>query len=627
MSLGSSNYASRTKDLLGLVNQLRAVGAQSDVDLPRIVVIGNQSAGKSSVVEAISGITVPRDAGTCTRVPMEIRVSSSETPWQCRISIRREYGKSQRLDTIQETPFGETITDKSRVEEMLKRAQVAVLNPVIPHSKVLSASLQEVVDWGDQSVKTTPFSRNIVCVDLEGPDLTDLSFIDLPGIVANADNEIVQLVEDIVTDHIRGNCIILVALPMTDDVENQKALKLARTYDAQGNRTIGVLTKPDMLTGGATKSLSLWLDVIEGRRYPLSHGYFCTKQPDDRDRSENVTSAQARTKEKEFFRSTSPWRTSIRPDHFGTEHLVRKLSTLLVSVIDETLPKIRQDASDALAACRKDLSRIPDQLDEDPATHMLKLITDFAGEISSIVKGRSDASDLIQQNRAAYRQYKIAIRATAPNFIPSLKGEHQAASILTLDGEDDDLSLVQTPGEKFDLSDMKRHISKSITRELPGNVPFDAKTALIFKFQDTWKASMLECFEKVQNHTVKILYDYVDNEFSRFFLLNGHMKTFLNELCTKHAADCLKLLEQILETEMSPFTQNTHYLEDCTDKWLAKYKDARAGKKSLNNGPPAKKLKEDNNGNSNPFVFFGANGNNHGGTGGFPFRRLDCAHA
>ena len=40
---------------------------QIDIDLPQIAVIGSQSAGKSSLIESISGITLPRAAGTCTR--------------------------------------------------------------------------------------------------------------------------------------------------------------------------------------------------------------------------------------------------------------------------------------------------------------------------------------------------------------------------------------------------------------------------------------------------------------------------------------------------------------------------------------------------------------------------------
>ncbi|KAE9398133.1 hypothetical protein BT96DRAFT_42598 [Gymnopus androsaceus JB14] len=219
--LSNTLYASRRKELLALINQLRAVGAQSDLDLPRITVIGNQSAGKSSVVEAISGITVPRDAGTCTRCPMECRLLSSTGPWTCQISIREEFDRGgNRLREVFETPFGGTITDKSQVELALRRAQFAVLNPGIPQKDILNASPEKLKTMATQ--KSMPFSKNVVCVDLEGPELTDLSFIDLPGLIQNAEPNVVQLVEDMVVSHIGGNSLILIALPMTDDIEIRK---------------------------------------------------------------------------------------------------------------------------------------------------------------------------------------------------------------------------------------------------------------------------------------------------------------------------------------------------------------------------------------------------------------------
>ncbi|CAL1697635.1 unnamed protein product [Somion occarium] len=67
LGISGSDYAARTQCLIMLITDLRALGAQADFNLPRIAVIGNQSVGKSSLVEAISGITLPRASGTCTR--------------------------------------------------------------------------------------------------------------------------------------------------------------------------------------------------------------------------------------------------------------------------------------------------------------------------------------------------------------------------------------------------------------------------------------------------------------------------------------------------------------------------------------------------------------------------------
>ena len=72
-------------------------------------------------------------------------------------------------------PFGAAITQKGRVEERIRRAQRAILNPSISHETFLSGP------DGEPDKMELSFSKNCVCLELSGPDLTDLSFCDLPG--------------------------------------------------------------------------------------------------------------------------------------------------------------------------------------------------------------------------------------------------------------------------------------------------------------------------------------------------------------------------------------------------------------------------------------------------------------
>jgi hypothetical protein len=129
-------------------------------------------------------INVPRDAGVCTRCPMECRLVSSSDPWSCQVWIRWEFDDQGRRRTgtrEPEVPFGPLITDKSHVELALRRAQAAVLNPALPFEEFLSKSEEELKAEFARSPQALRFSKNVVCVDLKGPELTDLSFIDLPG--------------------------------------------------------------------------------------------------------------------------------------------------------------------------------------------------------------------------------------------------------------------------------------------------------------------------------------------------------------------------------------------------------------------------------------------------------------
>ncbi|KAJ7590319.1 P-loop containing nucleoside triphosphate hydrolase protein [Mycena floridula] len=598
--LSGSSYAGRRKELITVIKEIRAAGAQSDLDLPRITVIGNQSAGKSSVVESISGITVPRDAGTCTRCPMECRMACSSKSWNCKIFIRRECipNTSTPLQEVHESRFGPVITDPKQVELTLRRAQLAALNPKLPFDTILSASEDELRRLSSEAVSNgAGFTHDVVCIDLEGPALTDLSFIDLPGLIQNAEPEVVSLVENIVISHIKGNCLILVALPMTDDIENQKALRLARQEDPAGIRTIGVLTKPDMLTSGQTKALEQWMDVIEGRRHPLAHGYYGTRQPNDAERAAAIStdSNKARAIEAQFFRETSPWCNARVKNRFGTVALIESLSKLLVKLIQDTLPTIRHTSSRLLEETERNLSQLPQPLlasDEEPATCMLRLITGFADDIRQYVRGDNGLtvfsnqssfrpSKLIQQNRVAYGILKTDIRKTAPNFVPWHDSELKKANKTFInsleDGEEDMLMDAIKEGDPFTLTAMRAHIANSITRELPNNVPFSAKVALIDAFQGRWNDIVAQCLETVKNVLNAVLTERIDERFGTYESLRLCIRSYMMELVAKHFLVCQQFLNDILGMELIPFTQNNHYLQTCTEKWEAKYKDSRSG--------------------------------------------------
>src|SRR5271170_3044692 len=120
---------------------------------------------------------------------MEVVLTSADgqdVRWSCQISLRFMYdGAGKALDDPQVIKFGERLYDPTDVERRLKRAQDAILQ--LPHEGQdhdLATYLQEddIV-----SPKTVGFSRNVVRLDVAGPDLVDVTFIDLPGIIQNSE--------------------------------------------------------------------------------------------------------------------------------------------------------------------------------------------------------------------------------------------------------------------------------------------------------------------------------------------------------------------------------------------------------------------------------------------------------
>ncbi|KAI0667026.1 P-loop containing nucleoside triphosphate hydrolase protein [Trametes maxima] len=236
----SNQQASNRRRMLNVINELHLTGVQVDIDLPVIAVTGSQSAGKSSLIEAISGITLPRASGTCTRSPTECRLSYSSDPWQCMISLRILNDKDGRpLGQPRNEPFGEPIFDKAEVEDRIRRAQRAILNPSTDPDEFLR-------DDGAPHGREVSFSVNSVCLQISGPDVEDLTFCDLPGLIASVGSNgcysDIELVENLVASYIeKPSCIILLTVACETDFQNQGAHQLARTHDSEGTRT----TVPD----------------------------------------------------------------------------------------------------------------------------------------------------------------------------------------------------------------------------------------------------------------------------------------------------------------------------------------------------------------------------------------------
>jgi hypothetical protein len=115
---------------------------------------------------------------------MECRLQYSEAPWKCQISLRFEVDDQQkRKSEVKEIRFGPMLHDKSKLEAVLRRAQLAILNPGVAPEQFIDLDLTNLdtkVPPLDSRMQLQ-FSSNVVCLDLSGNDVIDLSFIDLPG--------------------------------------------------------------------------------------------------------------------------------------------------------------------------------------------------------------------------------------------------------------------------------------------------------------------------------------------------------------------------------------------------------------------------------------------------------------
>ena len=346
------------KELVQAVQALRHLGVEDlDLPLPKIVVVGDQSTGKSSLIEGMSEIKVPRSAGTCTRCPLEINLTESSTSdWSCSVSLCKKYmyegnlgirntqarGFARSEGATRDRPLGPwmaqdvedihfaSVTSKDDVASVLQLAQLATLNPGTA-PEVYMPNQRHVVNHTIQ----VKFSPNVIRLDISGPNLPNLSFYDLPGVINVSDiaeeSYLVNLVKNLVKEYVRAeDSINLLAMPMTDDPANCSAFRLIRDLKAEG-RTIGCLTKPDRLQEG--ESMDQWIEILNGQRYNLGFGYFVIKNNPD----PSVDHATARVEEAEFFSATEPWAAVLKAHsaRFGTLSLQTTLSQRLTNQIQK----------------------------------------------------------------------------------------------------------------------------------------------------------------------------------------------------------------------------------------------------------------------------------------------------
>nr|VWO97017.1 Vacuolar protein sorting-associated protein 1 [Ganoderma boninense] len=479
----NSRYASARRELLELVRDLHALGHAKALDVPQIAVIGKQSAGKSSLVEAVAGVsslpssssiaalinmnalayahrstspvtrgrvpgTVPvipiplsrplRLTMVTSSCPMECTLLTSSEKWSCSISLRG--------DGIN-TAFSPEITTKADVELWIRRAQAAVLCPHLSRDRFKSMSRETIKQVSDHTAdsEVKRFSNTVVEVKILDPDGTDLVFVDLPGLIPNADDEIVKQVEDMVNEYIsQPSTIILVTVPAEDDLENQKAMKLAKDADPDGQRTIGVVTKADKIGAGETGRQKAWRDIFAGsaKEHKLSLGYYAVRLPTDEERARQVTPAQARVQAARVFDTVAPWK--------DVKALPGPLGWGTHANASPGIPRLKAAVDQLLASCLADLAKLPARPQVDSATEIVMLAQRFCKAVEQTVDGTSDDKSFVHESRTRYRALKRAIRCTAPDFRPfENPAEYgRPPAPLSQRREDDfvDLPLVPTAG-------------------------------------------------------------------------------------------------------------------------------------------------------------------------------------
>lgn len=360
------------EQLIELSDYIQDIFRGTDMlDPPSLCVIGSQSSGKSITLNGLTGIDIlPKGKSIVTRTPIHVRLSHTKNK---DVIIVEFY---DNID-LQRIVSSFTIDAKTTPNEQL----IPVRNEIIRLTDLYAGQTKNVVD--------IPIN-----IKIKSPNVPPLSIIDLPGMthIALTDKgqpeDIKDNIENMLIKYIKNpRTIILAIIPATIDVESDMGLGLIKKYDPEFKRTIGVITKIDMLKDS---NVIPYLSNNISKNLQLNYGYFAVRNRSTEE-SETMTVKDGYELEKKFFNNISPYKESEYKSRMGSINLGNKLSDILITHIKLCLPTVMEEIKKRdreIDAKLDEIGRNHPITDTEKRTTLNILLHEFQREYDSSIRCR-----------------------------------------------------------------------------------------------------------------------------------------------------------------------------------------------------------------------------------------------
>ena len=555
--------------IINLIDQLRAVGIEKDIQIPQIAVMGDQSSGKSSVLESVSGIPFPRGSGLVTKCATELRMKKAPpgTPWSANIKLswsQVQPSSAGQVDSYEE--IGERI---SKLTEALLLAR---------------------------GTNATFEAEHSIVIDLVAPNVPDLTVIDLPGIVrtqvSGQTGDVMKEVDHLLERYLKQErtiipnpnpnpnpntnpntnpnpnlanpnllecylkqerTIILCVIPSNVDIATVDILERAHKVDPDGVRTIGVLTKPDTIGEGNEEEV---LQVVQGLRKPLKLGYLMVKNRSQKQIDDGIMLMDARNQEMSFFRTHQHFST-VNASYFGVENLMSRLTSVLVARIQEGLPSMRKEISTLKEKTVGELN----EMGEAPPT-------DEAAVRAMMVKLSQQVSGIMGE----------AVKGEYSNGIFGSSDMRMMAQIRADDGPHEVFRkevLACKPIEEWEVACLRNQIASMRGRELPGFLNWKVFDQLLKQAVRLWKEPALKLLQSVKVIVENVCDAIIETTVPKYRSLAAGMKQIVqNEVEKRSTYVGETILEQWLSVESDAFTLQVEFFELYNQKKVERFQQA-----------------------------------------------------
>ncbi|GJJ68429.1 hypothetical protein EMPS_00775 [Entomortierella parvispora] len=552
------------QNIIDKINKIRSYGLNKMITIPQIAILGDQSSGKSSVLEAITKLSFPRNIDTCTRFATQVSLRQSERAGLS-AHIDDEHDFNKKYNAMEAT---------------------ANINPIINEANRILCSRVEISD-------------KVLEITISGPTLSPLTVIDLPGYINTTvdgqDKSIVETIRTINTRYIKDSrTIILAVVPANVDLNNIFVLGEAERYDPSNERTIPIVTKPDTVEDDLLPSL---VETILNKRKFMRLGYLVMKNSSFRDIE--LPWDTARLKEEEFFNSSPLW-AQVPESRKGRASVEKFLGRLLVDHIKKELPQLKLEVLALIGVCEKEIAVLG-----PPVSNLTSAKQKY---LSSIMNLKSSLTELLDG------RYTL-------EYINAQKAETTAEPNPVLD-EDDDSNDLSVPAlttdqgfirsglykryenfsnalnkDKFILS--KDKVTELVIRykgnELPGFISFTTFTQIYTQTLSHWHDITKVRVLDMHRYFFKAVSDYI--AFTSDPLLKNVLQLEFAKFYSSQIIKIDDVVENIFTDEGSPFTMNKYYFDtimkkrqekaekkqrEQLDKWKGHIEQATLGTKVLN---------------------------------------------
>ena len=414
------NILGQDKDILNIGNALNSIFVnRKDISIPKLAVVGSQSSGKSSILNSILGMDIlPTGSNMVTRGPLQLELVQSVTDVKA--------------------VFGEYI-DSEWVE--IKSIKIQYPDPTMEQKYEISSIIKSITtQYAGEGMNITD---KPIYLRIYSPNIPNLSLVDLPGLtmVACTDKgqpkDIKDKIRTLLHSYIDNpETIILAVMPARTDIEADIALDLIKECDSEGKRTIGILTKLDLMNEGT--DVTNYLENRVSKDLQLKLGYYGIKNRSKMDMT-SMNVLDGLKSEHEFFSNHRIYSNNKYKDNLGIPSLCKNLSSVLVKSLKRNLPTILEKINSELIINEKELEKLGNPIPQDDhmkAAFVHKTISKLSRSYISILEDRGKNINTGRNIKNHFNQFRIKIRDLKPfinysdkyilNAIANCEGNHMS---------------------------------------------------------------------------------------------------------------------------------------------------------------------------------------------------------